>query len=256
MINKKQILWGVTDSEDKLFLSKMCDIAARSINTGMTMFSRFLNPGQRLMLEGRFSDETEISYFGGYDGADRTVAAFGGNPNNDEFPICALKITAKNKAVYSHRDYLGSLLSLGITRELLGDIVINGEYAVLFCTADISEFITMNLSRVASATVKLEYIEDLSELNIKRQFKESSLTVSSMRFDCVLSTVCGKSRSETAALIGQGLACINHSPSKNTSARINSGDVLSLRGFGKFTVETDNSVTRKGRIHINVKKYI
>lgn len=256
MINKKQILWGVTDSEDKLFLSKMCDIAVKSINTGRTMYTRFLNPGQRLMLEDRFSAETKISYFGGYEDADRTVAAFGEKPENSEFPICALKITAKNKAVYSHRDYLGSLLSLGISRELLGDIVINDEFAVIFCTADISEFIIMNLSRVASATVKLEYVDDLSELDIKRHFKELSLTVSSMRFDCVLSTVCGKSRSETAALIGQGMACINHSPSKNTSARISSGDTLSLRGFGKFIVETDNTVTRKGRIHINVRKYI
>lgn len=256
MINKKQILWGITDSEDKLFLSKMCDIAARSINTGRVMYSKFLNPGQKLLAESRFANEIPISYFGGYDGADRTVAAFGSIDDNTDFPICAVKITAKNKSVYSHRDYLGSLLSLGITRELLGDIVINDSFAVLFCTTEISEFIITNLTRVASAGVKLERIDDLSGLNIQRQFKELSLTVSSMRFDCVLSAVCGKSRSEISSLIGQGLAFINHSAVKNVSAHIKSGDVLSLRGFGKVIIETDNTVTRKGRIHISVKKYI
>lgn len=256
MLNKKQILWGITDNEDKLFLSKMCDNAIRSFNSGRIIFSKFLNPGQKLLVENRFSNEIPISFFGGYKDAERTIAAFGYDNDEILFPVRAVKITTKNKHVYSHRDYLGSLLSLGITRELLGDIVILDSYAVIFCTEEISEFIINNLTRIASTGVTLEYINDLSILDIRKNFKDLSLTVSSLRFDCILSAVCGKSRSEITNLIGQGLATINYSVVKNTSAHIKHGDVLSLRGFGKMIVETDNSVTRKGRIHINVKKYI
>ena len=93
MIDRKQILWGITGSEDKLFLSRMCDLAQKAENTGRIMYSRFLNPGQRQMVCKRLSQYCDVRFFGGYDDADRCVAAFGTSQWEDTcYPIKALKL--------------------------------------------------------------------------------------------------------------------------------------------------------------------
>ena len=257
MIDKKQILWGITDDEDKLFLSRMCDLVQRAERTTAVMYSRFLNPAQKLLVKERLSPYADVDFFGGYEDADRCVASFSLSEwDEPSYPITALRIVPASKKTYSHRDYLGSVLALGIDRELTGDIVIDDEGAYFMVLEDIADFIAMNLLKVANTTVRINREDDLSSIVCKRQFKETGTTVSSLRFDCVLSAAANKSRSASAALIEQGLADVNYETEKNTSRQIKNGDVISLRGFGKVIVETDGGLTKKGRIHLKLKKYI
>lgn len=256
MADRKRILWGITDEEDRLFMSKMCDIAEKSFDSGRVMFSRFLNPGQRLLAESRLSADFNVAFFGGYEDAERTVAAFGEFFEELSYPIVAVKVECRGKKQLSHRDYLGSVLSLGIKREHIGDILVKDDEAIMFLTEEISDFIMMNLSRIASSPVKLSVVEDLSQFETQRQFKETRTSVSSMRLDCVLSAVTGKSRSQSVAVIEEGLCMVNYSPIKNVRAQIKDGDIISVRGFGKFVIETDNSLTKKGRVHLKAKKYV
>jgi RNA-binding protein YlmH len=256
MTDKKKILFGIEDDEKRLLLSKMCDIAQRSEHSFKAIFSRFLNPGERLLIEERLSGDFAVSFFGGYDDAQRTVACFGESKDIAPFPICAVKIEPKGKKELNHRDYLGSVLSLGIKREHIGDILVKDGFALMFVTEEIKDFIMLNLSRIASQSVKLTEVTDLSGFEIKAEFKESSATVSSMRLDCVLSAVTGKSRSQSASVIEEGLCSVNYSVAKNVRLIVKDGDIISLRGFGKTVVETDGALTKKGRIHINFKKYI
>ncbi len=257
MIDRKQALWGINDDEDKLFLSRMCDLAQKSENTYSIMYSKFLNPKQQMLVTERISPYTNVVFWGGFEGADRVMAAFVPTEwDEPDYPITGIKAIPTNKRTYSHRDYLGSVLALGITRELMGDIIITDDGAVFVVMRDIADFIMMNLTRVATATVKLSAIGDLSEFSKQTRFKESSVTVSSLRFDCVLSAAANKSRADSASFIEMGLASINYEVVKNTSRQIKSGDVISLKGFGKVIVETDGTLTKKGRIHINIKKYV
>lgn len=257
MIDKKQLLWGITKDEDKLMLSRMCDLAMRAEKSGRYMYSRFLNPGEQMLVESRKTLLGEVSFFGGYEGADRCVASFAGEDWDEiRYPITALKIIPSSKKAYSHRDYLGSLLALGIDRELTGDIVTTDDGAYVFVMEDIADFIEMNLFKVASSTVKIVPVDNPEEIAAKRQFKETSATVSSLRFDCVLSAAANKSRSVSASLIEEGLASVNYEVVKNTSFQIKDKDVISLKGFGKLIVETDGTLTKKGRIHLNFKKYV
>ena len=202
------------------------------------------------------TDDFQVGFFGGYDDAERTVAAFGETMEESSYPICAVKIESRSKKSFSHRDYLGSVLSLGIKREHIGDILVKDTDAVMFLTEEIADFVMMNLTRIASATVKLSIMDDLSEFETQRRFKETDITVSSMRLDCVLSAVTGRSRSQSAALIEEGLCTLNYNMVKNVRTQIKDGDIISVRGFGKCIIETDNTLTKKGRIHIRAKKYI
>ena len=255
MIDRKQVLWGITEDEDKLFLSRMCDLLQRSEDIYKILYTKFLNPRQQLLIKDRLHGD--IRFFGGYEGAERLVAAFVPSEwEEPEFPIAAVKISPTNKRVYSHRDYHGSLLGLGITRELIGDIVVDGSSATVILMEDMADFVMMNLTGVASAKVRITEVKDMAYLASMRSFKESDVTVSSLRFDCVLSAVANKSRSETASLIASGMASVNYDVSKNPSLKINSGDIISLRGFGKALIETDGNLTKKGRIHIKIKKYV
>ena len=238
-------------------LSRMCDLAQKAEKSGRYMYSRFLNPGQQMLINSKSSVLGEVSFFGGYDGADRCVASFPGESwDEEQYPITALKIVPSGKRVYSHRDYLGSILALGIDRELTGDIIVTEDGAYVFVINDIADFIEMNLLRVGSSTVKIIPADNAGELVPERQFKETSATVSSLRFDCVLSAVANKSRAVSASLIGEGLAMVNYDVVKNTSFQIKDKDVIALKGFGKVIVETDGTLTKKGRIHLNFKKYV
>ena len=240
-----------------MFLSKMCDLAQKAENTGRIMYSKFLNPAQRHLVNDRLSRFSEISFFGGYEDPDRSVAAFKADTWEElRYPVKAIKIVPSSKKQYSHRDYLGSLLGLGITRELIGDIIITEKGAVVAVAEEIADFIMMNLSRVASATVKLSVTEDLGIYARENRFKETSATVSSLRLDCVLSAVANKSRLNSASCISEGIVSVNYEIVKNTSHQIKNGDVISLKGFGKAIVETEGNLTKKGRIHISIKKYV
>ena len=141
MADRKRILFGITDEEDRLFLSRMCDIAEKSLDSHKIMFSRFLNPGQKMLCEERLRQDFPVAFFGGYDDAERCVAAFGEMWEEPAYPIVAVRIDVRGKKTLSHRDYLGSVLSLGIIREHVGDILVNDNGAVMFVTEEIADFV-------------------------------------------------------------------------------------------------------------------
>lgn len=259
MINRKQALFGITDKDEKNLISLLCDKADKAILSGARMYSRFLSPAHTRLIKERLGKDVLISFFGGYDDAERTIACLS-SPDTYEtdysYPISAIKVTAKSKKVFSHRDYLGSLMSLGIKRELLGDIVLSDTYAVVFCHEEICDFLTMNLTSIGKNSVEATAVSNDS-LNLgPRQFKEKSTTVSSMRLDCVLSSAIGKSRSISSELISKGLTQVNYEYVKSPSSQISDGDIISVRGFGKMVVLTDSTLTKKGRYHITIKQYV
>lgn len=259
MINRKQVLFGITDAEDKNFLSQMCDKADKAIASGRRIYTRFLSPREQMYVTERFSPYVNVISNGGYDDAERRIVCFSPVDTYEtdfDYETVALCVRTKNRTVLSHRDYLGAVLSLGIKRELVGDIVICDDRAVVFCHGEIADYIEYNLSRIANLSVAVE-AADISSVELpQRKFKEKSLTVSSMRLDCVLSAAANKSRTVSAELIEKGLVCVNYDVIKNASRTVADGDVLSVRGIGKMIVRTDMSLTKKGKYHIEIKQYI
>ncbi len=257
MTDRKSVLWGITDGDDRLFLSRMCDLCDRSIKTGLISYSRFLSPREQMLVSERQIFFGKLSFFGGYDEADRKILAF--VPNEWEeinFPISYISVSPTNGRQYSHRDYLGSLLALGITRELTGDIAVTDDGAVMAILFEIADFVSMNLTKVASASVKVNILLDGAFPEGTKTFLSVSATVSSLRLDCVLSAVLGKSRTHSQELISEGSVNVNYNISKNPSLILREGDIISARGSGKFKLETIGNLTKKGRTHIEAKKYI
>ena len=259
MINRKQILFGINDDEDKTFLSKMCDKADKAIKTTVPMYTGFLTPKEQMLLKSKLTPYVDISFFGGYENFERSIACFtplGFDYIELKYPISALKISTKNKSVFTHRDYLGSILSLGVKRETVGDIIITSQYAIVLCQSEIADYFIYNLTKIARANVNVEYTDIRNDDIPQRQFKERDLTVSSLRLDCVISGCINKSRGISSEYIEKGLVSVNYECIKNNSRQINDGDIISVKGMGKMIVNTNMELTKKGRYHISVKQYI
>ena len=257
MTDRKALLCGISDPEDRIFLSHICDLCDRSEKTGMIIYTRFMTPREAHLTGERLSRLYDIRFFGGFDGAERLMAAI--VPNDWEeplYPMCAVRVDNLSKKELSHRDYLGSILALGITRDNIGDIAVSDTGAYVISCADIADYIVSNLTKIGSSGVRLTVEEDVSSLKITKSCKTVSATVSSMRLDCIVSAMTGKSRSVASQIIADGLACVNYDVVKSVSHIIKDKDVLSVRGFGKARVETDMTLTKKGRTHINIQKYI
>jgi RNA-binding protein YlmH len=154
-----------------------------------------------------------------------------------------------------HRDYLGSLMGLGIRREFLGDIWMEEETAYLFCMSTIKDTILNELKQVGHNTVTVREISARELPDLHRQMRSERFTVMSPRLDAVVSGMFRLSRTESAERIRQGLVQHNYQECVKTDAPVREGDVISLRGHGKGVVAAFEGTTRRGRMFIEVKIY-
>lgn len=110
------------ENSEKRFL----ELADRAEQRCYTTFSDFLNMEEESVLSALHFN---ISYrlYGGYDGAERCISAFGYDLEDAEFPISIIKAepaSPKFADKLSHRDFLGSLMGLGIKKERYSAILL------------------------------------------------------------------------------------------------------------------------------------
>lgn len=257
MIDKKKILASAPSDELKLILSHACDLYTKSEFSGAAFFTKFLTPSDAREIGVRFpSGDVPISFFGGYDDAERVVASFGEVQDMSEYPIKVIDVHQKGGKELSHRDYLGTVLSLGIGREMVGDIIVRAGGAYVFCLSEIAPFIADSLCKIGGAGVSSHVLDDIGDVHFERKYEKRGATVSSLRLDCVVSAACGKSRSASSELVARSFVSVNYKEANSVSLAIKDGDVLTVRGQGKFLIKTDSRLTRKGRIYVDILKYI
>ena len=247
------------DKEDKLVLSRAEDalrIAERSYSVRAV---GFLNPHQRsLIMKNIYPDaDMKASFEGGFEDAERTMYVC--RPEYAEADISdiikVIRVWGRELGSLTHRDYLGSLMGLGITRENIGDILVSGNGAFIFVKAEIAEYIINNLDKIGRHGIKTELC-DCSEAELPEpKTKEIKGTVSSLRLDAVLSLAAGISRSRALDMISQELVSLNWEVVSSPSHKVEEGDLISVRGTGRLRLKEVGGITRKGRIGITVLKY-
>lgn len=218
------------------------------------VFSEFLNLEEQSILANAY---LPCITYGGYDIAERVVAGFGEDIDKTDFPIRCLIISPvmqKFADKLTHRDFLGALMNLGIKREMLGDIIIADNCGYLFCLEQISEYIQDNLNKIKHTNVKVTETDSLPD-NIIKTPEPSELVVSSLRLDVLVSAVYKLSRNETSKLFSAGKIFVNSKLTENTSYQIKENDIVSVRGFGRFTFSYQLRKTKKDRLLVEVIKY-
>ncbi len=252
----------IKNIEEKQFVKTITDYAYRANKQNRPFFTEFYNKDWMESLLSQYCSKEsyiEYTYFGGYEGAERQKLAI--TPYElryEDFDIGALNIEVKiglGKAL-SHRDYLGAILSLGIERDRIGDIIPyeSGAY-VIICQSMIPYIRSQLLTIGRYQKVEVEEIP-LSDLTaIKPKIKEMNTTVSSLRMDAVTAAAFGLSRSECAKLI-QGEKAKRNGLAVSVGQLLSEGDTITLRGYGKAKLKVINGYTKKERLHITIEKYV
>ena len=151
-----------------------------------------------------------------------------------------------------HRDYLGALLGLGVRREWVGDLRVEGQTAWVFCLPSVAEQLA-SLEQAGRISVKASVVP-LSGVPVpERKRREVRFTVQSLRFDAVLGETFRLSRTQATKLIALGAASLNYLPCLKNDAPVFEGDIISLKGHGKATVAAVGGQSRKGRLFITAE---
>ena len=240
--------------EDKLLYNRLCDLARKRDDKNVPTFSKFLGIEEQVGLKFK-----NAVFWGGYEGAGRKLIMFLPDwAEAEDFydTVAAVKITSSDKKVYDHRDYLGSLMGLGLKREVIGDIAPCGEFAVVFCISEIAPFIKENLTQVAKSTVSCEILSSLDGIDIKQNYLEIRGTVASGRIDCIVSFLKNTGRTAAAEMLRGGLVKLNAKEIQDPSKQLKEGAVISIRGLGKFIFDGEKGTSRKGRAIVEIRKLI
>lgn len=244
-----------TIDEHKILLRKISDLIARSEKTYSVEYSHFLTPAEQTLISKVEEFRGYIDFVGGFDDAERRLCRVRDNEycNDEGLPIKLYSVISSN-AEFTHRDILGSLMGLGIKREMIGDIIINEDKAQFFCHNSISEFVEFNLKKVGRYNAEIRESESYEVPVLKTQ--DISINVSSMRLDSISAECFGLSRTKSVEFITKGAVSLNWLVCTDTSKEVKAGDKISMRGKGKAEVVGISGKSRKGRLFVDVKKYI
>lgn len=171
--------------------------------------------------------------------------------------VSAVRIMGSGFRTLSHRDFLGGVLGLGLQREALGDLALQNEReAVLFCPRSLVPFLTENLCKVGSDTVRCTpYVPDASFTDGRRYLPIRD-TVASARLDCVVAALCNFSREEAQGAIRSGLVEVDFEPTERTDLILVPPISLSVRGVGRFCLRSFDGETKKSRLRFSADKLI
>lgn len=199
-------------------------------------------------------------FYGGYEEAERTllgVAPGEEPPAPEDFPLGPLAFYYRREASLTHRDFLGAMMACGIRRDRLGDILCgSGAHAgltVVFTGRELLPWIGGQLDRIGREGVRLEP-DYTGPLPFTRQYEEISDTIASPRMDAVVKVMIRSSRETAARLIETGQVEQNHLPCLSVSAVVREGDILSIRGKGRYLVDRVGPPTKKGRLFISIRR--
>lgn len=251
--------------EDRLLLAKVLDRAEQAQSRNIPAATDFLSPQQQMLtldlLRLAGIPETGYARLGGYDGAERNLFLFLPDWLDQEdaagqSPIRCLRAAFRKEENLTHRDFLGSLMGMGIVREKLGDILVGPGSADLIVLDTVADFLLQSWDSAGRAKLAVSEIEP-GHIHIPAvKCQEVRDTVSSLRLDAVASAGFKMARGKAAELIASGRVQVNWRACTKPDKPLAAGDTVSARGFGKFELTEVGGVTKKGRTAIVLKRYI
>lgn len=249
-------------SKEELFLiNRLKDLANTAYKKNTYTYSDFLNINELNILNQikESLPPVHVDITGGNNYAERKIAVF--SPDEiyyqETLPIVVLSIAPLNSKFaqhLTHRDFLGAILNLGINRNKIGDIFVKENHAYVYCIEDISKYIIDNLFQIKHTQVSVQ-TSQYESINITPDFKEITGTVSNIRLDSIIATAFQSSRNSIIKYIHEGKVFINGKLTTSNGAAVKEGDIISVRGKGRFIFECFIKETKKGRNLIKINLY-
>lgn len=250
--------------DDRVLLAKVLDRARQASDRNIPAATDFLSPAQQVqamdLLHAAGIPETAYVRWGGYDGAERALLLFLPDWIEPEdagsySPIRCLRASFRGEEKLTHRDFLGSLMGMGIVREKLGDILVGPDSADLMVLDTVAEFLAQSWESAGRAKLRVSEIDPGCVHIPEVHCEERRDTVSSLRLDAVLSAMLHVSRGTAAELIEAGRVEINHLPVEKPHAPVYEQDVFTVRGKGRFRLTALPGKSKKDRSIIEFFQY-
>jgi len=264
----REILNDYRDKDNKILLAQILDKVEMVEKKNKIENTDFLDLAQIELVQkfiNKIKLENYMSY-GGFEQAERKMFVI----YPDKFNSTVVKKNLSNivqiirielpddlKGKYTHRDYLGAVIKLGVERKKVGDIIVDNNGADIIVDKDIVRFLVENLgslTRFSKSTITVENIDDLRPVEIKKE--EIEIIVSSMRLDNVISELARCSRNKALDIINQERVLINFECETKKTKQIKTGDMVTIRGKGRFFIKELVGQTRSGRFVIKTEKFV
>lgn len=252
MSNREKFL-GCADADLRETLARVFDKASLYQKTGRAMFTDFLSEREysEVLIRKKHID-TSFEAWGGFEGAGRVVLCF--SDCEEAFPISAVVVKGRGIDSLKHPDFLGSLMSLGLERKNIGDIVLEEDRCVIMALSSVADYIADSLKEVGGVYVNCT-VEDANNIDISLKFEEITGTVASLRADSVVSVMLKSSRSKAAEYIEGQQFFLNQVLCTKCDKEIKENDIITVRHHGKARVAALGGKSKKGRIFITLQKY-
>ena len=266
-MTKKELLDRCArDGEERILLARVLDKLELAQGRDIPAHTPFLSPGEQASVTDLLNawGRPRHLFWGGYPDSERQVCLFLAGWQEEETvradpegPLAALEARFPDAAALSHRDILGSLMGLGITREVLGDILFPRPN--LCQVVVLREALPILLSQWEGAG---RWKTSPAEIPLDRltprpaQVKTIRDTVATPRLDAVTASGFSLSRSKAAALIAAGKVSLNHRECTKGDRPVAEGDVLTCRGLGKCVVKEVPGQSKKGRTMLVLERYL
>ncbi|MDR7869875.1 MAG: YlmH/Sll1252 family protein [Tissierellaceae bacterium] len=256
-IDKESYTSHIKDGEKLTKMRRILDKIEIVINKHIVQSTDFLDPYEVYLGKSILNRFDDINYleFGGYDNSERMIILIFPNYLDIEDPneyLSCLKVEGDLESL-SHKDYLGALLNLGIKREKVGDILVHNDYGYVIAKEEIGDFILYNLEKIGNRNVNIKSIS-FSEIEIPpKEYKEVKRFLTSFRIDHVISATYNISRKDSMDIIKRGFVKINWESIDKPAREVKEGDIVSVRGYGRFMIHSIEGLSRKGRFMSNIR---
>ncbi len=261
-LQKTELLNSLTtDREDRLLLARALDQLELTRRRAVPAHTPFLSPHQQQLVRRLIATAgyPRAVFLGGYPEAERRLCLFLPDWMEEEDAaceaLCALRATWRDGAALTHRDFLGALMGMGITREKTGDLLVNEGSCDMILLEELRPFLLQSMESAGHSRLTLTAI-DLEELQPPRlQVRQIRDTVATLRLDAVCATGFSVSRTRAAEFISAGRVSVNWQLCTKTDVQVEEGVVLSCRGLGKCRLTRVLGTSRKGRVMIEMERY-
>lgn len=254
--------------EDKLLIAKLQDKIKHCKNRNKIVNTEFLNLHQKKIIQNKLNELKIKNYIfnGGFEEAENKALILYPEKLNEEIVlntineiINVIKITVPNELVgsYEHRDYLSAVMRVGLGRERIGDIIVYENEAYIIVLKENAEYIKDSLQEFTRFKKSRIEIIDVNEIKSKTpELMPIEIHVSSNRLDSIVSEIARTSRSKAEELIKNEKVSINCKYEYKSSKQVNAGDIIIVRGSGKYILDNIRENSRTKRLTITLKKYM
>ncbi len=267
-MNKQELVKDYRKQEDKICLSQVLDKIEFSKTREKIENTDFLDMYQISLVENFLRKIKFENYklYGGYEESERKILIIYPEKYNESMleknyskmlKVVRVSLPEEEKGKYTHRNYLGGIVKLGLKREKVGDILVSDDGADIVVVDDFAEILKQelpNLTRFEKSEITIEEIKNIRKKEIK--LEEIKIIVPSLRLDNIVSDLAKTSRNKAAQIINQERVFVNGQNETKLSKQIKLQDIITIRGKGRFVVKEFAGTTRSGRTIVVIEKYV